>query len=417
MTHTRVESTSHRSDFPIFENTLRKTGRPLVYLDSAATTQKPRLVIDAVHNFLSEEYGTVHRGAYGLSIKASERYEDVRAQVARFVGGGVEPGQVIFTRGTTESLNVLANGLANSSLKEQDRIVVTAAEHHANLVPWQQAALRVNCEIGYIPLVGSEKCSDMVLDLERAQRLINARTKIVALAHVGNVLGQVNPVPEVVAMAGKVGAKVVLDCAQSATGFDLDWLGKGADALAFSGHKVFGPSGVGVLVLSKEWMKSLPPFVFGGGMISDVTLEGSTFTEGPAKFEAGTPPITEVIGLGAALEWIESKGRSNIHHHAAGLAGSFRQGLADMADVEIFGPGSGLENVVPFRLKKVHAHDVATLLDASQVCVRAGHHCAWPLIRALGVDALLRASFSTYNDAQDVELALSAIQRISKGLG
>jgi cysteine desulfurase / selenocysteine lyase len=414
----KIDTFDCKFEFPVLNEskTTQQSadGNPLVYLDSAATTQKPQSVIDSVTSFLSHSYGTVHRGAYALSVKASDKYEAVREQVAKYVGGGVLPSQVVFTRGTTESINLLASGCAQFLFDQDSRIVVSAAEHHANLVPWQQAALKSNCEIGYIPLKGNFHPSEMILDLEKAQKIINSRTKLVSLAHVGNVLGQVNPVGEIVALAQKVGAKVVLDCAQSASCFPLDWLNKGVDALAFSGHKVFGPSGVGVLIMSQDWMKKMPPLLFGGGMISNVTLEESTFAEGPAKFEAGTPPITEVIGLGAALSWVEEKGRSNIHSHSAALALEFRQILANTAGVQLFGPNTGQESIVAFRIEDTHAHDAATILDSHNIAVRAGHHCAWPLIRSLKVDALLRASFSAYSTQNDVIVASKAIQRISE---
>lgn len=407
-----------RSEFPIFANNVLE-GRagevlPLVYLDSAVSAQKPRAVIDAMTSFLERDYGSVHRGAYGLSVRASLAYEEARERVARFVGPSVSASRIVFTRGTTESLNMLASGLSQTVLDASARIVISVMEHHANMVPWQQAAQRADCELAYIPMVG--KAGEALrLDLDKARKLISRDTKVVAFAHVGNVLGQVNPVKEICALAKEVGAIVVLDCAQSMTCFDDDPFAWGVDAVAFSAHKLYGPSGIGVLALSPALMESLPPFLFGGGMISNVTLEGAEWAAGPARFEAGTPPIVEAIGLSAALSWIDGKGRVAIHSHSARLATRFREGLSRLTGVQIFSPETGEETIVSFRHETIHAHDLATLLDGSNVAMRAGHHCAWPLVRFLGVDALLRASFAAYSDDDDVERALEAIKRARLG--
>ncbi|MEY2988604.1 MAG: hypothetical protein RJB13_2125 [Pseudomonadota bacterium] len=402
-----------RADFPIFSHNVRKcmdgVERPLCYLDSAVSTHKPKPVIDSLVDFLSKDYGSVHRGAYQLSVRASDAYEAARARVARFIGSSVKPDQVIFTRGTTESLNILAHGLAQLRLNADSRIVVTEIEHHANLVPWQQAALAADCEIAYIPLAGVQG-RELRLDLNAAARLITGNTAIVSLAHVGNVLGQVNPVREIVDLAKKQGAVVVLDCAQSMTCFDenpFDW---GVDAIAFSGHKLYGPTGIGVLALRNSLLNDLPPLLTGGGMISSVTLSESTWAKGYTKFEAGTPPIAEAVALAKALDWLDEAGRSNIHSHAARLAKKFATHIQSIPEIELFYPGTGLETIVSFRHKTLHAHDLATILDDKNVAVRAGHHCAWPLVQKLGVDALVRASFAAYSDEDDVEQAIEAIK-------
>ena len=402
-----------RSQFPIFEHNRRVCAdgveRPLCYLDSAVSTHKPQFVIDAIVEFMSRDYGSVHRGAYHLSVKASERFEAARRRVASFVGSQIRPDQVVFTRGTTESLNLLAFGLGETRLNEHKRIVLPAIEHHANFVPWQQVALKYDCEIAYIPMLGTSG-RELALDLDAARKLITPNTAVVTLAHVGNVLGQVNPVAEIAQLAKKVGAVVVLDCAQSMTSFNgnpFDW---GIDALAFSGHKLYGPTGIGVLVLSNQLIGELPPFLTGGGMISSVTLEESLWTTGTAKFEAGTPPITEAIGLSAALDWLETVGRTNIHEHASTLASEFAQRLKEIPGIELFYPGTGQETIVSFRHESLHAHDLATILDGRNVAMRAGHHCAWPLVRQLGVDALVRASFAAYSDRDDVDQAIDAIK-------
>ncbi len=404
---------SLRLEFPVFAHNVRRCAdgveRPLCYLDSAVSTHKPQKVIDKIVEFMSRDYGSVHRGAYQLSVRASDQYEAARARVARFIGSGVRAEQVVFTRGTTESLNLLAHGLTETRLTADKRIVIPAIEHHANFVPWQQAALKADCEIAYIPMCGTSG-SDLRLDLNAAAKLITSNTSIVSLAHVGNVLGQINPVQDIAALAKRVGALVILDCAQSMTCFSenpFDW---GVDAIAFSGHKLYGPTGIGVLVLRPELLTELPPLLTGGGMISNVTLEESTWTTGTAKLEAGTPPITEAVGLAAALDWLDDVGRSHIHEHASVLASKFAEKLEKIPGIQLFYPGTGNETIVSFRHAALHAHDLATILDGSNVAMRAGHHCAWPLVRQLGVDALVRASFAAYSDEDDIEQAIGAIK-------
>lgn len=402
-----------REEFPIFKNNLVKSGGknlPLVYLDTAASAQKPRSVIDALVAQMEQHYGSVHRGVYNLSARASESYEGVRAKVAQFLSPTLSSQDIVFTRGTTESLNILAHGIASALLSEDSRIVVPAAEHHANLIPWQQAALRTNCEIAYIPLLG-KKGNSLSLDLSVAEKVINKATKVVSLAHVGNVLGQINPVAEITRLAKAVGAIVIVDAAQSVSSVPDDLFALGVDAVCFSSHKMYGPSGVGVLAAKKTLLDSIPPLMFGGGMIRDVTLEGCEISESPSKFEAGTPPATEVFGLGAAIDWVQEVGRSRIHTHAAKLASQFHKGLESIPGIEVNSPSTGHETIISFHHTRVHAHDLATFLDSENVAVRAGHHCAWPLIRSIGVDALVRASFAAYSDEDDVEVALNAIKK------
>lgn len=401
-----------RNEFPIFQNNEKKVNGqilPFVYLDSAVSAQKPESVIRAMIKHMEADYGSVHRGAYGVSIRSSQLFEQTREKVAAFLGKSVKPNQIIFTKSTTESLNILANGVAEAYLTESSRIVTTAIEHHANLIPWQQAALKKDCELAYLSLVGKSG-ADLTLNLQEAKKLITSNTKVVSLAYVGNVLGQVNPVAEIIALAKKVGAFVFLDCAQSMSTHEEDLFALGADAVVFSPHKIYGPSGIGVLAMSEQLINELPPLLYGGGMISSVTLEESTWISGVSKFEAGTPPITEAVGLGAAIDWLEACGRRNIHEHSRKLAMQFVEGLNKIPQIEVFYPNTGQETIVAFRHKLVHAHDLATILDSSNVAMRAGHHCAWPLIHYLGVDALVRCSFAAYSDQDDVEIALAAIQ-------
>ncbi|MBX9838355.1 MAG: aminotransferase class V-fold PLP-dependent enzyme [Silvanigrellaceae bacterium] len=405
-----------RDEFPIFKNNEKSVNgqiKPFVYLDSAVSAQKPKHVIQAMVNHLENDYGSVHRGAYGVSIRSSQMYEDTRHKVAKFIDPKINANQIVFTRGTTEALNILAYGISDVYLNENSRIVIPAIEHHSNLIPWQQAALRKDCELAYISMLG-KKGNQLTLNLAEAEKLITKNTKIVSLAYVGNVIGQVNPIEEIIAMAKKVGSLVVLDCAQSMSTHEEYLFSLGADAIAFSPHKLYGPSGIGVLAMSEELMEKLPPFTFGGGMISDVTLEESQWISGPAKFEAGTPPITEVCGLGAAIDWVEKKGRKNIQNHTSKLAKMFLENLKNINNIEVFSPESGQETIISFRHKKIHAHDMATILDSENIAMRAGHHCAWPLIRILGVDALIRCSFAAYSDRDDVEIALEAIKNASK---
>lgn len=405
-----------KNDFPIFQNNqkiVNKQLKPFVYLDSAATTQKPKSVIQAMTHFLENDYGSVHRGAYGVSIRSSQMYEETRSKVAKFIGPNVKEDQIIFTRGTTESLNVLAHGISELYLNENSRIVIPLSEHHANLIPWQQAALRKNCELAYISLEGNQG-NKLKLNLKEAEQLITKNTKVVSLAYVGNVLGQINPIEDIINLSKKVGALVILDCAQSMSSHNEDLFALGADAIVFSPHKLYGPSGIGVLAMTPELINELPPFIFGGGMISDVTLEKSEWISGPAKFEAGTPSITEACGLSAAIDWIEQYGRINIQKHSTNLATIFLEKLKNINDIEVFSPESGNETIISFRHKKIHAHDIATILDADNIAMRAGHHCAWPLIRYLNVDALVRCSFGAYSDENDIEAAIEAIKKITK---
>ncbi len=405
-----------RDEFPIFKNNQKMVDgqlKPFVYLDSAVSAQKPNLVIQSMQKHLENDYGSVHRGAYGVSIRSSQMYEETREKVAKFIGSNVEASQVIFTRGTTESLNILANGISEVYLNEKSRIVIPAAEHHANLIPWQQAAMRKDCELAYLSLEGKQG-SQLKLNLKEAEQLISKNTRVISLAYVGNVIGQINPIEEIIRLAKKVGAFVILDCAQSMSSHEEDLFALGADAIAFSPHKLYGPSGIGVLAMTKELVEKLPPLIFGGGMISNVTLEESEWITGPAKFEAGTPSITEACGLSAAIDWVEGIGRKNIHKHSACLAKIFVEKIKKIPDIEVFSPESGKETIISFRHKKIHAHDMATVLDADNIAMRAGHHCAWPLIRYLGVDALVRCSFAAYSDEDDVMAAIEAIKNSPK---
>lgn len=394
---------SLRREFPIFKH-------PIVYLDSAASAQKPKYVIDAMVNHQKNDYANVHRGAYALSARSTNLYESARIKVAHFLGDSIRPHQIVFTHGATEGLNILASGLAKTILTESSRIVVPIAEHHSNFVPWQQAALTRNCELAYISL----QKHVYELNMAEAARLITKNTKVVSFAHMGHVLGQINPIEKMIELAKNVNALAIVDCAQSITCLNQNLFALGADAFVFSGHKIFGPTGIGVLVLSDELAEQLPPMMFGGGMVRAVTEHGALWASSPAKFEAGTPPITEVVGLTAALEWYERLGdKEAIHTHCAHLANLFIDGLRKNEKIEVFSPNTGHETIVSFRHKDIHAHDLTTVFDAHNIAVRAGHHCAWPLIHLLKLDSLCRASFSVYNDEDDVQFSLEILKKAS----
>jgi len=393
-----------RQDFPIFH---RGDPHPLVYLDSAATSQKPIQVIEAEARFYREWNANVRRGIYHLAYEATQRYEEARARLAEFIGA--KPDEVIFTRGTTEALNLAAFCLGETRIQRGDRILVTEMEHHANLLPWQLLAQRKGAELLAVGIDSQGR-----LDLEDFREKLNAKTKVVALAHVSNVLGTINPVAEIAEAAHKVGAVVVVDAAQSVPHMPVKVADLGCDILAFSGHKMLGPTGIGVLWAKTALLEEFPPFLVGGEMIREVWIDRATWADPPAKFEAGTPPIAQAIGLAAAVDYLQALGMSEVWAHGRELTGLALEGLLRREFVEVYGPKSQDERgaLVAFNLKGLHPHDVATLLDQEGICIRAGHHCAQPLHRRLGIPASCRASFYVYNTKEEVELFLSALDRV-----
>jgi len=393
-----------RQDFPIFH---RGDPHPLVYLDSAATSQKPIQVIEAEARFYREWNANVRRGIYHLAYEATQRYEEARARLAEFIGA--KPDEVIFTRGTTEALNLAAFCLGETRIQRGDRILVTEMEHHANLLPWQLLAQRKGAELLAVGIDSQGR-----LDLEDFREKLNAKTKVVALAHVSNVLGTINPVAEVAEAAHKVGAVVVVDAAQSVPHMPVKVADLGCDILAFSGHKMLGPTGIGVLWAKTALLEEFPPFLVGGEMIREVWIDRATWADPPAKFEAGTPPIAQAIGLAAAVDYLQALGMSEVWAHGRELTGLALEGLLRREFVEVYGPKSQDERgaLVAFNLKGLHPHDVATLLDQEGICIRAGHHCAQPLHRRLGIPASCRVSFYVYNTKEEVELFLSALDRV-----
>jgi cysteine desulfurase/selenocysteine lyase len=398
-----------REDFPILAQLVR--GKPLVYLDNAATTQKPRSVIDAVARFYSTENANIHRGVHYLSERATEAYEAVRRRVASFLNAP-SARQIVFTRGTTESINLVAQAFGRSVLRSGDEILITGMEHHSNIVPWQLVAAATGATVRAAPISDAGE-----LDVDAYRRLLSDRTRLVALVHLSNALGTINPVRELVALAHERGIPVLVDGAQSMSHLDVDVQAIGCDFFVCSGHKVYGPTGVGVLYGREELLERMPPWQGGGDMIASVTLERSTWAPVPAKFEAGTPPIAEVIGLGAALDYVQSVGRPAIAAWEDQLLTLATAAVAAIPGVRLVGTARRKASVLSFVVDGVHPHDVGAVLDDEGVAVRAGHHCAQPVMQRLGVPATVRASFAFYNTPSEVEALAHGLQRVRAVFG
>ncbi len=393
-----------RADFPILAT--RANGRPLVYLDSAASSQKPRQVIDAVTRFYERDNANIHRGVYGLSVRATEAYDAARAAVARFLGAG-HPHEIVFTRGTTEAINLVAQSYARPRLRAGDEILVTEMEHHSNIVPWQLVAEQTGAVLRVAPVTDAGE-----LMVDALESLLGDRTRIVALAHVSNALGTVNPVARVIELAHARGVPVLLDGAQAAPHLPLDLQALGADFFACSSHKMFGPTGIGVLYGREALLDAMPPYQGGGDMIASVTFEKSTWAPLPAKFEAGTPHIAGAVGLGAAVAYIESIGREAIAAHEHALLEYATARVAEIPGLRVVGTAAEKASVLSFVIEDIHPHDIGTILDASGICIRAGHHCAQPLMRRLGVGATARASFAAYNTAADADALVEGLRQV-----
>ena len=392
-----------RADFPILSREVR--GRPLVYLDNAATTQKPQAVIDALVDYYSNTNANIHRGLHTLAEEATAAYEDVRERVAAFIGAA-NRREIVFTRNTTESLNLLAYVLA-ARLREGDEIVLSALEHHSNLVPWQLAAGRAGAKLRFIELG-----ADGELDLDSARAAIGPNARIVSVAHMSNVLGAITPVSEIAEMARSVGARMIVDAAQSVPQMPVDVSDLGADFIAFSAHKMLGPTGVGVLWGRRELLDDLDPFLGGGEMISVVNREESTWAALPHKFEAGTPNIADVIAFGAAVDYLDAVGMARVRDHDRELVAYAMDRLSRLEGLDIYGPADPDRRgaVVAFNYADIHSHDIATILDTHGIAVRAGHHCAQPLMRALRVPATARASFYLYNRRDEVDALVDGLR-------
>lgn len=392
-----------RELFPILHQDIN--GHPLVYLDSAATSQKPISVIEAVKRYYELDNANVHRGVHSLGSRATDAYEGAREKVARFINAK-STEEIIFTRGTTTAINLAASSYARAVCKEGDEIVITAMEHHSNLIPWQQVAKVTGASLKYIPLQ-----SDGSLLLEDVEKTITANTKIVAITYVSNVLGVVNPVKEIAEIAHRHGAKILVDGAQSTPHMKVDMQQLDCDFYAFSSHKMCGPTGIGVLYGKKALLNSMEPIEFGGEMIDHVDLYNSTWKELPWKFEGGTPIIAGAVGLGAAIDFLEEVGLDAIEQHSKQITAYALEKLSAIEDLSVYGPLNNRAGLITFNLGDVHPHDLATVLDAEGVAVRAGHHCCQPLMRWLNVSSTARASFYLYNTEDDVDrLALALLK-------
>jgi cysteine desulfurase / selenocysteine lyase len=397
-----------RRDFPILER--RVHGQPLIYLDNAATTQKPRQVIEALVDFYEQHNANVHRGVHTLSDEATELYEGARIAAARFLGATGED-EIIFTRGTTESINLVAQSWGRAQLQPGDEIVLSELEHHSNLVPWQIIAQERGAVLRFIPLDNQGR-----LDMDAAVRLIGPRTRLVAVAQVSNVLGTIVPVRELAALAHAVGALLLVDGAQSAPHLPVDLQQLDCDFFACSAHKMLGPTGVGVLAVKRSILSAMPPYQGGGSMIARVELQHSTYADGPGRFEAGTPNIADVVAFGAAITYLTTVGMEAISAHEQRLTRQALAGLAAIPAVDLYGPVLPAERsgVVAFNLRGVHPHDVATVLDYHGIAVRAGHHCAQPLMRSLNVAATVRASFALYNSEAEIDALCEAVDEAGR---
>lgn len=397
-----------REDFPILQQTVHD-GRPLVFLDNAASTQRPKQVIEVLRRVYEHDYANVHRGIHTLSERSTAQYEEARRKVQSFIGAEHER-EIIFTSGSTASINTVARSWGDANVRIGDEILVTTMEHHSNLVPWQQLAARTGAVIRHIPII-----DDGILLLDMLDSLLTDRTKIVAVASVSNVLGTVNPIAEIARRAHAAGALVLVDAAQSVPHLPTDVRQLGADFLAFSGHKMLGPSGIGVLYGREELLDAMPPFLGGGSMINRVWIDHFTPAEIPAKFEAGTPPIASAIALGAAIDYLNAIGVEAVQCHEHELAHYAYERLQAIEGLTILGPTpekrSGL---VSFTLNSVHAHDVAQVLDLHGIAVRAGHHCTQPLHDRLGITASSRASFYLYNTPAEVDLLAEVVSQIQE---
>lgn len=387
-----------REDFPQLSSSL-------IYLDSAATTLKPKSVIETLSQFYAHEYGTVHRAVYRLAGAATARYSAVREQVRRFLNA-TSTDEIVFTKGTTEAINLVAFSFGEAFVKAGDEIIISAMEHHSNIIPWQLLCQRKGAHLKIIPLLETGE-----IDLDYYEKLLSPRTKLVSVTHISNVLGIINPIESIIKSAHHIGAKVFIDGAQSAPHLPLDVQRLGCDFFAFSGHKIYGPTGIGVLYGKKELLAQMPPYQGGGDMIQTVTFEKTTFQPPPLRFEAGTPPIAEVIGLGAALDYLEHSTKEAIVSYETPLAHHALEALLSLKGMKIYGPLKH-RNLLTFNLKGLHPFDAATLLDLKQIALRSGHLCAQPLLNHFGCTAALRISLAPYNTVEEIDRCVLALESL-----
>ncbi len=400
--------TSSRADFPVLQRRVTN-GKPLVYLDNGATSQKPESVLRAMDDFYRQSNANVHRGVHTLSEEATTLFEEARRRVARFINATHER-QIIFTRGTTESINLVTNSWGRANLHPGDEVLLTQMEHHANIVPWQILQAQLGFTLRFVPITPNG-----LLDMDALRGLISERVKLFGFTHVSNVLGTINPVAELVGMARAVGAKVLIDGAQSVPHMPVDVQALDADFLAFSGHKMCGPTGIGVLYGKRELLEAMPPFMGGGSMIREVKMTGSTWGSLPHKFEAGTPAIAEAIGLGTAAEYLSQVGMDWVAEHGQSLVYYAYAQLSEIEGLRILGPSPDQRaGLLSFTLNDVHPHDLSAILDSEGVAVRAGHHCAQPLHDFYGIDSSVRASFYLYNTKEEVDCLVQALAKASE---
>ena len=404
-----LDIASVRQDFPILSQ--KPHGKDLHYLDSGASSQKPLCVIESLRSLYSHHYANVHRGTYDFSERTTHLYEESRRVVQKFLNAEHEES-IIFTSGTTAGINLVAHSYARAFLQPGDIVLTSEMEHHSNLVPWQLLRDQCGITLHYVPVL-----DDGSLDMEAFDKMLNEKVKLVALTHVSNVLGTVNPIEEIIAKAHNVGAKILLDGSQAVMHTAIDVQALGVDFYAFTGHKIYAPNAIGVLYGKRDILNAMPPFLGGGDMIKSVQLEKTTYAEAPARFEAGTPPIAEAIGLKTALEYVQNIGLEKINNHEKQVLNIATKRLQDIKGLKIIGEAKGKAPIISFILEGGHPHDIATILDMQGVAVRAGHHCAEPLMHRFGINGTVRASFAMYNDADNVEALANGLQKAQKILG
>jgi cysteine desulfurase/selenocysteine lyase len=395
-----------REEFPALKQLVH--GKPLVYLDNAATTQKPQLVIDAITHFYQEDCSNIHRGVHLLSERATKAYEDARLAVQQFINAA-DPAEVVFVRGTTEAINLVAHSYGRTHVQAGDAVLISAMEHHSNIVPWQILCEERGARLRVVPMNGRGE-----LLLDELEKLLTPRTKLVAVSHVSNALGTVNPVRQIIAMAHEHGTPVLVDGAQAVPHLQVDVQELDCDFYAFSGHKMYGPTGVGVLYGKKRLLEAMPPYQGGGDMISSVTFEKTTYNRLPFKFEAGTPNIAGVIGLGAAIEYLERTAVDRVAAHENHLLTYATERISSLPDVRLIGTAQEKAAVLSFVLEGVHPHDIGTVLDHEGIAVRTGHHCAQPVMQFFGVPATARASFALYSTEEEVDALMRGICKVQE---
>lgn len=398
-----------RADFPILQSEIR--GKPLSYLDNGATSQKPQAVIDAISRYYAQENSNIHRGVHYLSEQATDAYERTRANVATFIGAP-DPDEIVFTKGATESINLVAHGFVETVLKPGDEILISHMEHHANIVPWQIAAEKTGAVLKVIPVTDAGE-----IDLEAFEQLISEKTKLLSIVHVSNSLGTINPVEAMIAKAKSMNVPVLLDACQSVPHMPVSVAELDCDFFVFSAHKVCGPTGIGVLCAKKAWLEQFPPYQSGGDMIERVDFEGTTYKPAPAKFEAGTPHIEGVIGLSAAIDYMNGLDRAGALAHEHALLVKATEALSEVKGLRIIGTAPDKASILSFVIDDIHPHDIGTFLDADGVAVRAGHHCTQPLLKRYGLPATARASFAFYNDFDDVDRLVNAVKKLQRFFG